>query len=177
MSPLQTVHTAGLDGAERGALRRLLEEAFAGGFGDEDFEHCLGGMHAIAWEAAEPIAHAAVVMRRVLHRGRALRCGYVEAVAVRSDRRRRGHGGAVMGAVEQIIRCAYDFGALGATDAGAALYTSRGWRRWTGTTSVVAPGGLRRTPEEDGSIYVLPLAVELDWNGDLACDWRDGDVW
>jgi aminoglycoside 2'-N-acetyltransferase I len=82
-----------------------------------------------------------------------------------------------MGAVEAVIRGAYDLGALGATDVGARLYASRGWQRWTGTASVLAPGGIERTPEVDGSIYVLPVAVELDADGDLACDWRDGDVW
>ena len=34
-----------------------------------------------------------------------------------------------------------------------------------------------RTAEEDGCIYVLPGAAELDLGGELTCDWRDGDVW
>ena len=41
-------------------------------------------------------------MRRLLHDGQALR--YVEAVAVRLDRRRRGHGDVVMEALECVIR-------------------------------------------------------------------------
>ena len=28
-----------------------------------------------------------------------------------------------------------------------------------------------------GYIYVLPVSAELTFDGDLACDWRDGDVW
>jgi len=28
-----------------------------------------------------------------------------------------------------------------------------------------------------GCIYVLAHAVALDVFGELACDWRDGDVW
>ena len=171
------VHTSALDARARRAIRALLEEAFAGDFGDDDFEHALGGMHAMVREGEELIAHASVVMRRMLHGGRALRCGYVEGVGVRPDRRRRGHGAAVMAAAEEVIRGAYELGALGATDEGALLYTSRGWRRWTGTVSVLAPGGIERTPEEDGFIYVLPVSVELALDGDLACDWRDGDVW
>ena len=43
-------------------------------------------------------------MRRLLHDGQALRNGYVEAVAVRLDRRRRGHGDVVMEALECVIR-------------------------------------------------------------------------
>jgi aminoglycoside 2'-N-acetyltransferase I len=41
---------------------------------------------------------------------------------------------------------------------------------------VLSPEGVRRTPEEDESTYVLPLDVDLDVAGDLVCDWRDGDV-
>ncbi len=46
-----------------------------------------------------------------------------------------------------------------------------------GTVSVVGPRGIERCPEEDGAIYVLPGTAELDETGDLACEWRDGDVW
>jgi aminoglycoside 2'-N-acetyltransferase I len=168
-------HTSALERAQLEAIRAMLEEAFAGRFGEEDFEHALGGMHAVVWEGEEPIAHASVVMRRLLHGGRALRCGYVEAVGVRADRRRRGHGGAVMDALGEVIRGAYELGALGATDEGAALYATRGWRRWTGPASVLSPDGLRPTP--GASIYVLPVSAELDPDGDLACDWRGGAVW
>ena len=50
---------------------------------------------------------------------------------------------------------------------------------WPGTTSVLAPSGLIRTPDDDGTVFVLPVtsAVDLDTTADLACDWRDGDVW
>jgi aminoglycoside 2'-N-acetyltransferase I len=96
---------------------------------------------------------------------------------VRADRQRRGHGGALMAAVERVVRGAYDLGALGATDEGAGLYTARGWKRWEGPTSALTPAGVVRTAEEDGSVYVLPVGVPLDLSGELTCDWRDGDVW
>jgi aminoglycoside 2'-N-acetyltransferase I len=174
---LLTVHTADLGPGGVGEIRALLLEAFAGEIEETDVEHSLGGMHALVREDGELIAHGSVIMRHLLHGDRALRCGYVEAIGVRSDRRRRGHGDAVMAALERIIRSAYDLGALGATDAGSALYRSRGWLRWTGTTSVLSPEGLRRTPEDDDAVHVLPVTAALDLAGDLACDWRDGDVW
>ena len=37
--------------------------------------------------------------------------------------------------------------------------------------------GIRRTEEDDGCIYVLPMQVPLDLSGGLTCDWRDGDLW
>jgi aminoglycoside 2'-N-acetyltransferase I len=76
-----------------------------------------------------------------------------------------------------VVRSAYDLGALGATDEAVALYERRGWKLWQGPSSALTPAGVRRTPDEDGAIYVLPGAVALDLAGELTCDWRDGDVW
>jgi aminoglycoside 2'-N-acetyltransferase I len=148
-----------------------------GRFTDQDWEHALGGMHAVVHDAGEPVAHGSVVMRRVLHAGRAWRVGYVEAVAVAPDARRRGHGSVVMGALESVIRGAYDFGALSATDDGAQLYRPRGWQLWRGPAAALTPTGPVRTPDEDGSVHVLPLGAALDVAGELTCDWRDGDLW
>ena len=177
MSDVRLVHTADLDAATRAAVRALLDAAFAGDFDDDDWEHALGGMHALAYDGGELAGHAAVVQRRLLYDGRALRTGYVEGVGVRADRRRRGHGAALLAAVEHVIRGAFDLGALGATDDGAALYTQRGWRRWAGPTSIMTPDGIVRTEDADGAIYVLPVTVDLDGTQPLIADWRDGDVW
>ena len=184
MVELRVAHTADLRPPELLAVRRLCDEAFASdghgdghGFGEEDFEHALGGVHALLRDGDELVGHAAVVMRRLLHGGRALRTGYVEAVAVRADRRRQGHAHTLMGAVESVVRGAYELGALSSSADGASLYSARGWLRWEGTASVLAPDGLRRTPEDEGGVWLLPVTAVLDPRGDLACDWRDGDVW
>ncbi len=57
-----------------------------------DWEHCLGGLHALVWRGPRLVAHAALVQRRLLHRGRALRAGHVEGVAVHPDVQRQGLG-------------------------------------------------------------------------------------
>lgn len=106
---LRTAATAEV-GAERlSRIRSLLEAAFAerpeGGFGPDDWTHCLGGVHVWAQDdEGEVLAHASVVQRRLLHGDRVLRCGYVEAVAVRADRRRTGLGTAVMQVVDDLVR-------------------------------------------------------------------------
>jgi aminoglycoside 2'-N-acetyltransferase I len=64
-------------------------------------------------------------MRRLLHDGRALSTGYVEAVAVRAGRRRLGHGHAVMGSLERVIRRGYVCGALSASGMAGALRIAR----------------------------------------------------
>ena len=171
------VHTSDLDAETLNNARQMLIEAYAGEFTDADWEHSLGGMHAIVVHRGALIAHAAVIQRRLLHAGAALRCGYVEGVAVREDWRGQGLGNAVMDAAEQVIRGAYAVGALSSSRAGERLYRPRGWLNWQGPTSVLSPGGTVRTPGDDGCVFVLPLAADLDPAGALACDWRDGDVW
>ena len=176
MIDVTTLHTSSLDATRLQAIRRLLDDAFLV-FDDDAWEHCLGGMHATIWEAGEVVAHASVVQRRLFHGGQALRTGYVEAVAVRADRRRRGYGRAVMERLGEVIRGAYEVGGLGAGEPAATLYRSLGWRAWEGRTWVLGPEGLARTPKDDGGVYVLPVTATLDLAGDLACDWRVGEVW
>ncbi len=177
MSEVRTAHTAELDAATLRAARELLDRVFGEDMSDHDWEHCLGGVHALALEDDEVVGHASVVQRRLLHEGRALRAGYVEGVGVRADQRRRGHGTAVMEALEPIIRGAYELGALGATDDAARFYSARGWEPWRGATSALTPTGVTRTEDEDGSIYVLAVTAPLDLSGELTCDWRDGELW
>ena len=178
MATVRTVPTSDLTDDDRAAIRRLLDDAFAGGFDDDDWDHCLGGLHFLADGHGTPVAHAAVVQRRFLHGGRSLRGGYVEAVAVGPRWRGQGFAAAVMAEAERVIDRAYDLGALSASTAGRGLYESRGWLPWQGDTAVLAPAGLTRTPEDDDSTFVRPLPGRpLDRTGVLACDWRDGDVW
>ena len=172
---VSVLHTADLTREDLAAARALCDAAFDD-FGDPDWEHALGGLHALAHEDGVVVAHGALVMRRMLHGGRALRCGYVEAVAVHPDRRRAGLASAVMASLEELAP-AYDLLALSASDDGVPLYESGGWLRWRGRTSALTPEGLVRTAEDDDSVYVLLGEVPLDLDGPIACDWREGDVW
>jgi aminoglycoside 2'-N-acetyltransferase I len=177
MGELRVAHTADLEPGMLAAIRELMDVVFPGDFEDYDWEHALGGMHALITHEGEPVAHASLVMRRILHQGRALRAGYVEAVGVHPEHRRRGHGGAVMEPLERIVRAAYDVGALGATDQAARMYAGRGWKRWQGETYALTPDGVVRTEEDDDAVFVLPANATLDLTGALTCDWRDGSVW
>jgi aminoglycoside 2'-N-acetyltransferase I len=57
------------------------------------------------------------------------------------------------------------------------FYAARGWQLWRAPSGVLTPDGTRRTPDDDGGIFVFPVGVALDLDGELLCDWRDGDVW
>jgi aminoglycoside 2'-N-acetyltransferase I len=170
-------HTADLDAGQLRAARALLDAVFGSSMTQEDWDHALGGMHALVVEAGQIVGHGAVVQRQLMHRGRALRTGYVEGVAVRADRQGRGYGAALMDPLERIIRGAYELGALGASEAGARFYAARGWSQWRGKTWALTPSGVIRTEEEDNDIYVIEVSEPLDLEADLTCDWREGDVW
>ncbi|GFH35552.1 GNAT family N-acetyltransferase [Streptomyces pacificus] len=176
---LRTAHTYQLSEAALGEIRALLDAAFDGDFDDDDWSHGLGGVHAFIRDRDGLAAHGSVIMRRVVHGGRSYRVGYLEAVAVRADRRRQGLGGRVTGALERVIDGAYELGALSASDDGAELYRSRGWRPWRGRVEVLSPGGVVRLPgEEDSTFLRQPPGRPLPDPAAAALlfDWRDGDV-
>ena len=161
MSGIRVAHTADLDATTLEQARSLLFQVFTGddAMTDEDWEHCVGGMHALAYDEGELVGHASVVMRRLLHGDRALRAGYVEGVAVREDRRGRGHGAGMMAELERIIRGAYDLGALGATEVAVPFYRGRGWRPWRGETWALTTTGPVPNPGRGRWVYVLPAAA------------------
>ena len=171
------VHTSDLDSETRQRVCQMVTAAFAGDFSDDDWEHTLGGMHALIWRHGAIIAHAAVIQRRLLYRGDALRCGYIEAVAVREDCRGQGLVHALLDGCEQVIRGAYQVGAVSSSALARRVWSARGWLPWRGPTSVLAPTGPARTPDDDGAVFVLPVGVGLDTSAGLMCDWRGGDVW
>ncbi|MFA6298109.1 MAG: GNAT family N-acetyltransferase [Nocardioides sp.] len=166
MTSLVVCHTAEMTPEELGAVRALTDAAF-GDFTDDDWDHALGGQHALVVDDGEVVAHGALVMRRLLHAGRSLRCGYVEAVATSPARLRQGHAATVMAALERLAP---------ASEAGVVLYEARGWQCWRGPTSVLSLSGVEPTPDDDGSVYVLG-DTGLDLDAELTCDWRTGDVW
>lgn len=185
MTDVQVAHTADLSPDVLATIRALLDAAFDGDFSDADWDHGLGGMHALAWSGDVLVGHASVVQRQFLYRGsggplprdyRPLRTGYVEGVAVHAGHRRQGIGAAVMAPMERIIRAAYDLGALSSSEIGIALYEARGWQRWQGETWTLTPAGRERTKDDDGGVFVFPV-TPIDLSGTLTCDWRAGDVW
>ncbi len=82
-----------------------------------------------------------------------------------------------MTALEQVIRGGYEIGALASSHDGAPFYAARGCQLWSGTASVITPNGIERTEGDEDCIYLFPMNAPLSPSGDLACDWRNGDVW
>lgn len=158
-------------------IRVLLLDAFDGGFSEDDWEHALGGWHAIVTEGGQPIAHAAVTPRVMQIGGRTFRSGYVEAVGTDPSVRRSGHGSRVVTAVMEVIRQEFDIGVL--STGRQAFYEPLGWERWQGPTFVIRDGEKVRTEEEDDGIMVLRFGPSstVCLTDPIACRSRTGDDW
>ncbi|HVF07507.1 MAG TPA: GNAT family N-acetyltransferase [Actinomycetota bacterium] len=157
----------------------MLDGAWDGppGFSDDDWTSATGGTHFLLEIDGAIVSHASVVERVLETGGRELRTGYVEAVATKPGRRRRGHATQVMLAVGAFIDDGYELGAL---DTGlASFYERLGWERWRGSTQVRTERGTIGTPDEDGLVMIrrTPSTPALDLEASISCDWRLGDVW
>ena len=63
MAEVRIAHTTDLDAATLAAARALLYDVFDD-MTEPDWEHALGGMHALVWEGADLIGHASAGIRR-----------------------------------------------------------------------------------------------------------------
>lgn len=158
-------------------LRQLLDDAFEGGFSDHDWNHCLGGWHAVIMEDDIPVSHAAVVPRVLDVGGSSWRCGYVEGVGTVPRRQGKHLGSMVMQRLGRLIMAQFGLGAL-STEA-HAFYERQGWERWQGPSYVRRASGLVRTEDEDAGLMVLRFGPSrgLSLTDSLTCDERDGDDW
>jgi aminoglycoside 2'-N-acetyltransferase I len=177
---LRELSTDALTSDELRAIRALMDGAFGTGdeaFGDDDWAHALGGVHFVLDLDGEIVSHASVVDRVIEIGGRALRTGYVEAVATAPLLQGRGHGSVVMEAATDDIRRRFELGALGTGR--HAFYQRLGWETWLGPAFVRTPEGEQRTPDDEGYILVLrtPTSPPFAPTEPISCDWRPGDVW
>ena len=181
MAHLRRLRTEDLTSREVRAIRDMLEVAFGQDeeerFTEDDWQHALGGVHFVLDVDEEIVVHAAVVARMLHVGGVPLRTGYVEAVATAPSRQRTGLGTVVMRDVGRHIAEVFELGALGTGT--HQFYERLDWVTWGGPSSVRAPEGERRTPDDDGYIMVLrtPSSPPLDITAPISCDWRPGDVW
>ena len=164
------------------AARRLMDEAFGDdpeeAFGDDDWDHALGGTHVVVVEDGLVLAHAALVERTLHTADRSLRTGYVEAVATRPDRQGEGLGSLAVAPATDLVRAHFELGALGTGR--WTFYERLGWERWRGPTHVrTATGEQVRTEDDDDGVMVLRTgpSAELDLTGPLTCEERPGDDW
>lgn len=157
--------------------RAVVFAAFNGGFTEDDWDHSLGGWHAVVTDRQRVVSHAAVILRELEVGGRIFAAGYVEGVGTDSAARSEGHATRAMTEITTIIRRNFELGAL-STEA-AAFYERLGWERWRGPTFVRTATGLTRTEEEDGGImvYRVGASADIDLTASISCEGRSGDDW
>jgi aminoglycoside 2'-N-acetyltransferase I len=166
--------------APRGRLaeiRHVLDTAFAGDFTDADWEHALGGTHAVISDLGRVVAHAAVVPRTIWVGERELPAGYVEAVGTDPSVQGTGLGSLLMETVAAELREKYELGAL--STGAPAFFERLGWERWQGPTFVRRGAERIRTPDEDDGVMVLRFgpSATVDLTEPIACETRPGDDW
>ena len=155
---LRQLSTAELTRAETAAIRALMDAAFRTDdeeerFTDDDWQHAVGGVHFVLVLDGEIVAHAAVVEREIHVGGRALRTGYVEAVATAPERQGAGLGSIVMTDVSDHVR--ETLRARRSGHGSPVLLWAVGLADLGRTVIVRTADGDRPTPGEDGSIMVL----------------------
>lgn len=158
-------------------IRQLMNAAFGDRFSEEDWNHAIGGKHfLVRGSDGNIISHASVVHRKLDVSGKRLSAGYVEAVATQPEFQGRGLASAVMRVVAEFIDLGFQIGALSGDP---NFYERLGWQRWRGMTWCRKGEELTRTAEEDGGVLVWPTrsSPPLDLEGNIAVEWRDGDVW
>ena len=159
------------------SARTLVAAAFGDDFGEDDWQHALGGVHVVLERDGLLLAHAAVVPRELHVAGVPLLAGYLEAVAVERGHQRQGLGSRVLEEVSRVVRDDFELGAL--STGAHRFYERAGWERWQGPTYVRTAAGEVRTPEEDDAVMVLRCrpTSRLDLTAPISCPAREGDDW
>ena len=171
------VASDGLSSADLEAMRALFAAAWDGGFSGDDWDHTFGGVHVLRSVDGELVSHGAVAGRTLWLNERALRVGYLEAVATWPRHQGHGHGTAVVEELDRIVRESYELGGLSTGRPG--FYERLGWLAWRGPLAVRTYGGDLPTPFEGGGVFVLPTphVPNPDLDAPLVCDERSGDDW
>lgn len=179
---VRSLPTGEMSGRQLSEIRTLLDAAFAadpdGEFGDDDWDHTVGGWHVLVRDDDLLVAHAAVVPRVIDVGDVSFRAGYVEGVATLPDRHAEGLGTRAMRPVNEHIRNRDELGVLGT---GAHHFYERlGWERWRGPSFVRrSGGGLDRTADDDDGLMILRTgpSATVDLAAPITCEDRRGDCW
>ncbi|MFC0349787.1 GNAT family N-acetyltransferase [Undibacterium danionis] len=173
---IQILHHQELSASLKTAILELCCDAY-----EEDFTPYLAelgnAMHVLGFEDDELRAHAAWVERELrLGKDRvAMKCAYIEAVAVPIEHQSRGLGSQIMQALPAHLS---DFEIAALSPSEPDFYARSGWEMWQGKLAYLKGRKRIATPDEKVMIYRLPHApTTLSLYQDLETDWRPCDVW
>lgn len=158
-------------------IRPFVFDVFDGRFSEDDWDHSAGAFRIVGFDGEVPVAHAAVVPRRLQVGDVSFRAGYVEAVATARSHQQQGLASLLMTQATSLVRAHFEFGGL-ATPL-VNYYERFGWERWTGPSFVQDGPKRLRTAEDDDGIMVLRFgaSADADLAAPITCDSRSGDRW
>lgn len=171
---IQIKHTTELGLEEKRVIYEFLKEIY-GEYSEGDFSTCLGGLHIIAYENNEIVGHGALIQRQLVVNGKPLKAGYVESMAVRSDKQRQGIGKLLMLEINQLIKMTYQIGALSQSEEGEGLYLNSGWIKMKPPFYEFTINGIEKSDEI--SVMIYDLTNMLNVVSKLIIDCRIGDSW
>ncbi|MEV7523853.1 GNAT family N-acetyltransferase [Streptomyces sp. NPDC091371] len=173
---LDVRHTDEMAAGELAELRDMLVDCFSPRYDESAWAHCLGGTHYLLRHRGQLVSHGALIPRHFEQAGRELRGLYGESMATVPNLRGRGLGSIVLAAATADILMHHEIGVFAASK--YHFYERLGWLKWPGETYVVAADGRRPAAPARGAVmYRLPPGSTIDPAGDLAADWRAGDIW
>lgn len=166
-----------LDARAREELRGLWARAFGDRFDDHDADHAFGGVHVLARDSGQLVAHASAVPRSLRFGDLPWRTvGYVEAVATDPARQREGVGRSVMVRLQEEIVARWPV-ALLSTGRATAFYESLGWERWLGVSYTLVGTEAVLDGEHGGLMVFHAGGSRLDRTVPVTCRDRAGDAW
>jgi aminoglycoside 2'-N-acetyltransferase I len=174
---LGVVQSAELDAPTRDRLRGLWDAAFGDRFSAADAEHAYGGVHVVAHDGRELVAHASAVPRRIGFGEEWREIGYVEAVATAPSHQGRGVGTLVMRLLHDEIARRWPVAML-STGRATGFYERLGWERWRGASFTRTAGGVVADGDHGGLMILrFDASAVPDLSVDVTCEDRSGDAW
>lgn len=173
---ISSFRTDDASSSELDIVRKFLTGVFGPGFDEVAWQHSLGGVHFVLRYQGQLVTHLSIVPRAIYINGRDMRAGYVEAVATASQFRGRWFGTSLAAAASAYIVSEFDIGAL-ATSTAISLYARLGWRIWSGKTFAERHGEVIQVGPQGCVMILAPKGVEINIDGNISTNWRDGDVW
>jgi aminoglycoside 2'-N-acetyltransferase I len=123
----------------------------------------------------ELVSHLSIVPRYIAVDGVELNGVYIESVATRPEFWGRRFGTALLSAASAHIMDTYDIGAM-STDR-VDFYRRAGWQSWAGRSFVQETDEVRPVRPVGTIMVIVAPCLDLNIQGDIVTDWREGDIW
>ncbi|MGX7059119.1 GNAT family N-acetyltransferase [Vagococcus humatus] len=170
-------HTSDLSYEDIRAIETLMIGVYEGNFTLTDLDHALGGIHVLMYGNKQLVGHVSVVQRNMTVLDVPYRVGYVEALGVKKEYRKKGMGHQLMKTCKHIIKESYHFGVLSTPTNLHYFFQRLNWQPWLGQLSTYTPTGLQEFKDENQTVFIYSPNLSLDLAKPLISDFRGEKSW